>query len=68
MDSAKTKKACKPIVYKSLNNFVVLLGLEPSQTVPKTGVLPLHHRTITTIAFRLSFASAKVVGFIYFCK
>ena len=27
---------------------VVLLGLEPSQTVPKTGVLPLHHRTITT--------------------
>ena len=27
--------------------FVVLEGFEPSQTEPESGVLPLHHRTIS---------------------
>ena len=35
-------------------DFVDPLGLEPRMTVPKTGVLPLHHGS------RFSFAGAKI--------
>lgn len=35
--------------FESLSSRVVPAGFEPEQTVPKTVVLPLHHRTITRV-------------------
>jgi hypothetical protein len=41
----KIKKGLIPI--KIIRPFIVdLLGFEPRKSVPKTGVLPLHHRSM----------------------
>lgn len=43
----KTKKPHKLNVYKAFKiSIVTPPGLEPELTVPKTGVLPLHHGAI----------------------
>ena len=39
--------------------FVGLLGLEPRMTAPKTGVLPLHHRPISSANLIQSFYVAS---------
>lgn len=55
---------------------VVPPGFEPGQTAPKTGVLPLHHRTILVITLKF-FAKIRHYFFtdkfflfflIFYCK
>lgn len=36
----------KKVTSRKVTSLVVLVGFEPTQTEPESGVLPLHHRTI----------------------
>jgi hypothetical protein len=46
MGGAEFLEKTKPLVNQGvLEVFVDLLGLEPRLTEPKSGVLPLHHRS-----------------------
>ena len=48
-----------------LKLLVVPLGLEPRMTIPKTGVLPLHHGTISGANLLQSFKFTNI--FLTFC-
>ncbi len=46
--------------------FVDPLGLEPRMTVPKTGVLPLHHRSISLCGCKDKSKFYLSIYFLYF--